>query len=359
MDENHPLFNEYGGYSSIGTVFFDLIDKSNSGPNNFAKPSSPSNKNYPLINELISLIKSPTPTPNSQTYKDNWYYVSILNLWNHPHQNASPNPSLSNKAQYDFDFNSLKNKSQSTFVENPNIRPLLNFSGDIIYEGRFSNSIRLGSTSKSESKYKNNWSESGNNGDPLIIIRNGQSPLLKGDGFIPTTEDINNDLSSIYQTSYQKIPIKISCNKTDSFQSPPTKPDIFTQPQIILNSDRILINSKSDHIIASARKSIHLTSNISVNIDTPETIISSQRIKLGGNKASEPLVKGNQLHSKLDIILNSLITLVRVLEVSQVWPEGKPIPDGATSLISSNVKEQLIKVKTSLKDILSEQNKTL
>ena len=41
LDEKHPLFTSYGNYSSIGTIFFDTINKSNSGGNNFAKPINP------------------------------------------------------------------------------------------------------------------------------------------------------------------------------------------------------------------------------------------------------------------------------------------------------------------------------
>jgi hypothetical protein len=243
--------------------------------------------------------------------------------------------------------NSLSNPSQATYVIKSDINPLLPFEGDIIHEGRFGNSLRFGSTAKSLSKYGNNWSTAGNNGDPIFIIRNGQSPTSPKEGWIPVTEDINNDLSSVYLTSFQKIPFK------SKFLSE------YTQPQVILNSSRIVINSTSDSIILQSQNLINLSSIRSININTPSTTIQSSNIFLGSPQAEEPGVKGNTLNKKLDIILNSLITLVNVLEYQQVWPGGLPSPDGGTMMISSNVKTQLQQELDSLQDILSKVVKTL
>jgi hypothetical protein len=75
--------------------------------------------------------------------------------------------------------------------------------GDVIEEGRWGNSIRIGSTVKNT---PNNWSISGSNGDPILIIRNGQG-IQTEEGWVPTIEDINNDDSSIYVTSTQNVPL--------------------------------------------------------------------------------------------------------------------------------------------------------
>jgi hypothetical protein len=80
------------------------------------------------------------------------------------------------------------------------------YMGDVIYEGRWGNSIRFGSTVKSKSQYSNPWSRSGNNGDPITIVRNGQNKLANEFGAEPITENIKNDLSSIYLTSTQALP---------------------------------------------------------------------------------------------------------------------------------------------------------
>ena len=45
-----------------------------------------------------------------------------------------------------------------------NIHPILPFAGDKIVEGRFGNSIRLGSTATTDGEIKNNWSEGSDEG---------------------------------------------------------------------------------------------------------------------------------------------------------------------------------------------------
>ena len=152
----------------------------------------------------------------------------MISLWNHPHHNAYPNPITKNLPNYqqndyqqteagsvrrvtdgstDIKFNSPINPSQATFIERTNIHPLLPFAGDVIYQGRWGNSIRFGSTAKPiVGEAINDWSEVGENGSPLTIIRNGQNPNEGDEGWVPITENINDDLSSIYCTSTQQIP---------------------------------------------------------------------------------------------------------------------------------------------------------
>ena len=90
-----------------------------------------------------------------------------------------------------------------------NIKPLLPYEGDTIIEGRFGNSIRFGSTNISDKipkENKNRWSNEGNAGDPIIIIRNGQrTEDINNKGWQHTLEDIDKDASSIYITSNQQL----------------------------------------------------------------------------------------------------------------------------------------------------------
>jgi hypothetical protein len=381
LDENHKLFQSEGGYSSIGTIFFEYIDKGNNGLTFKAKPLNPYIKVFPLINELVSLVKASTNT-NSPTYKNEFYYVTTINIWNHPNHNASPNflkYKLDSQTNPDYNSTTIlnsqstppkdntvielnsSNSSQNTFTENPNIHPLQPFMGDVIIEGRGGNSIRLGSTSKSKSINNNNWSEAGNGEDPILIIRNGQSPIINKEGFIPICENINDDLSSIYVTSNQQIPINVSKPNYNSFSSTfkPESPGVYKSPQIILNSDRVLLNAKKDNILIHSQKSIGLSSNNSFNVDSPETVVSSQIIKLGGNNATEALIKGDTFYNKFNQLCKALLTLSKTLESSQIYPGGIPTPDPVLSLVASNFTTQIEDIQSNLKDILSKQNKTL
>jgi hypothetical protein len=385
LNENHSYFDQVGKENGIGAIFFEVVNSTGTKNNilnnsSFALPLIPNIKIYPLINEIVTLIKS----PNNQTGKLNsstsYFYFPPLGIWNNPHHNAYPNlltnTLLPDSQQQDYqqveggmvrritdgsteiNLNSPINPSQNSFVEKSNIHPLMPFMGDIIYEGRYGNSLRFGSTSKSQSKYKNNWSEGGNNGDPITILRNGQPTNSTDEGWIPTTENINNDLASIYLTSNQKIPFNLSQPNLISYNGSAPDPKTFTSPQIILNSTRIILNAKTDNILISGQQSVSLSSIKSVNIDAPKTIIQSSNIFLGDSNAVERGVMGDTLYNKLDVVLESLITLVRVLEAQQLWPGGLAAPDGGMMTTSSTVKSQLTNIKTTLTEILSKTVKT-
>jgi hypothetical protein len=158
------------------------------------------------------------------------------------------------------------NPSQNTFVEKSNIHPLMPFMGDSLLEGRHGQSLRFGSTAKSKSEKKNNWSDSGENGDPITILRNGQPSKVSDEGWIPITENIKNDLSSIYLTSHQQLPFSIANENFYSTNNPPTTPSQYISPQIILNSNRIVLNAKSDSVLISGQTSVYISSNKSINI---------------------------------------------------------------------------------------------
>jgi hypothetical protein len=379
LDENHPLFKQFGEWDSIGIVFFDMIDKTNTGTSKIAKPLFPNTKTFPLINELIVCFQLPVPTFQTNSFKVEYYYLNTLNAWRHPHHNALPNlnnplnpPSQNLDYQQveggmvrrvtdgstEINLNSPINPSQNTFTEKINIHPLMPFMGDVIYEGRWGNSLRLGSTAKSKSSILNNWSEGGNNGDPITILRNGQPANSTDEGWIPITENINNDLASIYLTSNQKIPFNLSQPNLISYNGSAPDPKTFTSPQIILNSTRIILNAKTDNVLISGQQSVSLSSIKSINIDAPKTIIQSSNIFLGDSNAVERGVMGDTLYNKLDVVLESLITLVRVLEVQQLWPGGLAAPDGGMMTTSSTVKSQLTNIKTTLTEILSKTVKT-
>ena len=65
------------------------------------------------------------------------FYLNNVNIWNNPSLNALIDSTQLNTPQSKDYFSPLKIQ---------NIIPLLPLPGDIIYEGRFGNSIRLGNT---------------------------------------------------------------------------------------------------------------------------------------------------------------------------------------------------------------------
>ena len=208
LDPSHDRFEDYGKYDSIGTIFYTELNQSNPSTDSTAKPLFSFVKNYPLKNEVV-LITSTDDKDN----KISSYYFPLINIWNHPHHNALPYIETPSNNSNDYQQSiARKVEDGSTginlgdyFQEKLNIKPLLPYEGDTIIEGRFGSSIRFGSTNISNKVgTPNGWSNVGELGDPITIIRNGQ-PKLDDKGWVHNIEDISNDISSIYMTSNQQL----------------------------------------------------------------------------------------------------------------------------------------------------------
>ena len=125
---------------------------------------------------------------------------------------------------------------------------------------------------------------------------------------MPLPEDINNDKSSIYLASGQKLPLEISSEDYDSYEenATPLIPKEFVGDQIILNSGRLVFNAKQDHVIIAGKDSINLKSPSAVNVDTSKVIINSTAIFLGDKDAEEPVLLGDQTVAVLSQFFSEL-----------------------------------------------------
>jgi len=343
-------------YRSIGNIEFVGLDVtpsdiSNINPNSnitTAKPLLPNLKNYPLVNEIVLIFRLPDVGIKSSTSSKSLYYLSVLSMWNHPHHNALPFQEgnlqpTQQKSYTQVELGSPKVTTNQpteiyfgqTFKEKDTINPLLPFEGDVIYEGRWGNSIRFGSTVKNR---PNNWSTVGNNGDPILILRNGQG-VEEGNGYGYITENINDDLGSIYFGSTQKIPLEAASTSYTSYKNnAPTIPNQYSGNQVIINSGRLIFNSYNDHILLSSNKSINFNSVESVNIDTPTTIIQSNNVYLGSKNANEPLLLGNQTITLLNQLITNLSGFCTICSTAVSTPAFTPIAQlniAATQLNSS------------------------
>ena len=341
------VFKNFGEWSSIGGIFFQRVNASNPDKDfttdNFALPLFPNNKVFPLENEIVYLIALPNNDVQSNVSSLSYYYFQPINLWNSNHHNAIPDPindsSIPASQQRDYQQTSIgavrkvtdggtEIKLGNTFKEKINIKNIQPYEGDVVYEGRWGQSLRLGST-VNNSPIPNPWSRVGNNGDPLLILRTGQYADGK-DPWIPQVEDINKDISSIYATSTQNIPIQVSSKNYNSYKSAPTSPDKFSGEQIILNSGRLLFNTKTDSILFSSKKTINLNSVESINIDSPTFVVNSKNIFLGDKNATEPVILGDTFLRDLKQLLTQLITLSTALQS----PIGTPGPSAPNLIIA-------------------------
>jgi hypothetical protein len=257
-------------------------------------------------------------------------------------------------------LNSPNSISQATFVERSNIHPLMPYMGDILYEGRWGNSIRLGSTVKSKSQFANPWSRSGTNGDPITIIRNGQSKNANEFGAEPIVENIKQDLSSIYLTSTQALPYDLSGLQATPYKSytipgivKPVSPSQFISPQILLNSDRIVIDAQTNDVLIGANRSVGLFGGTSINIESSQINMSANSIMLGvstANNGMQPVLKGDDTVDVLLQLTNILQGISEILKTSQIFPSGVPIPDTVALVISGQALAALDEIEKLLKD---------
>ena len=370
-DKTYPnVFKNFGEWSSIGGIFFSKINAPNPNKDfstdNFAKPLFPNNKTFPLINEIVYIIALPNSNIQSNVGSLDYYYFQPVNIWNSTHHNAIPDPinntSLPPSQQQDYQQTSGGTVRRvtdggteidlgKTFKEKLNIKSIQPFEGDIINEGRWGQSFRFGST-VNNSAIPNPWSRTGNNGDPLIILRTGQYSDGK-DPWIPQVEDINKDISPIYATSTQNIPIQVSSKNYNSYNNAPTSPDKFAGEQIILNSGRLLFNTKTDSILFSSKKTINLNSVEGVNVDSPRFVVNSKNIFLGDKNATEPVILGNTFLNDLRQLLTQLITLSTALQS----PIGTPGPSAPNLIIAGPAQAMVINAQNMLNRINNYKSK--
>ena len=518
LDSSHEKYNEVGQENGIGTIFINPLGSSTDEPTTLsALPLFPNVKSFPLVNEIVYTLALPSPNNQLELSSETLYYINPVNIWNHPHHNAipfsPPNANLPSSQTKDYQQveagsvrrvtdQSTEIKLGNTFIERSNIHPLTPFEGDVIHEGRWGNSIRLGSTvvksstttptykdinqsykekltfnsngtiispqfkvtleqlntkvaqfvtqypkysisvsllgqesqvpnppgysvgdlaitrvqnledilfnypyldtnitanatvgptpyirgidNPNDPKYTNeqfaqiqvslqakvestpistpsssanNWSNSGASGDPITIIRNGQSLNASNDGWVHITENINDDLSSLYLTSTQQLPIIVSSLNYYSYSTEPISPQEYTGNQIVLNSDRLLFNSKTDHILLSSPKSISLSSLESVNIDTSNLVIQANELYLGSKNATEPVLLGDTTVELLFQLLENLATLTSNLSNQVGVPEGVRLEPTATvaSLVNNNINDLI----RNINDLKSKYVKTV
>ena len=147
----------------------------------------------------------------------------------------------------------------------------------------------------------------------------------------------------------------------DSYTSnPPTIPNQYSGSQVIINSGRVLINSQTDHVMLSSGLSINLNAAQSVNIDTDNIVVQSNKMYLGSKEANEPLLLGN---ATVDV-LNSLIDVLKQFlditgnpSIMISTPAATPL--APLNAISQTISNSLSLIQRDLESIKSKDNFTI
>jgi hypothetical protein len=265
-DSNKDKFNSLGGWKAIGTVEcqpFINNDNPNASPI-IAKPINPNITTYPVVNEVVMIIR--TITYEAQTpiknYKPAYYYTHIINGWNSVEHNAIPS---------DLFFKDGYQNVTSNFTDTGNVRNLIKAPGDMSIEGRSMNGIRIGSTVKGfTTKIK------GSDRSPLLLITNNRAVTVnKATG---SFEDINKDGSSIYMLNGHTTDFNYASVNFDSY-------GVHVDNTQQLNNNIVTIQTQQNIPDASnAQKDVAAIPKID---DTPKP-------QLPVNTVGNPTVQSNQ-----------------------------------------------------------------
>lgn len=251
------------------------------------KPSNIKLKQIPLVGEFVLIYKTFNQESTSTKPREQWYYLATVDIQSSINENMLPGIS-NNLTQTQIDLI----KPGYTFKQK-SISPLQPYEGDFLLEGRWSNSIRFGSTlDYINGKYSIEPIWSGTSiGDPIIILSNGR---INKPNKQFVNEDIEQDASSVYLTSTQNIStLKLGDkNFPNSLSIFLPNESQFSRSQFIGTADRVILKAKTDIVV----------------IDSPRAIIlnTTGDIKLGNDEATESMVHGDVLLKVLQKILNQL-----------------------------------------------------
>ena len=148
----------------------------------------------------------------------------------------------------------------------------------------------------------------------------------------------------------------------------PESPGTYQGNQVVLNSDRLLFNAKTDSILLYSNEAIGFSTNGSFHFDTGEEenskfVVNAPKIYLGlksdGNLANEPALLGNlteQWLMDLMDLLDQILLDFQTGKINQLGNLGAPTTPSPSSL---NKIKELLKdtgdLKERIKEIKSKQ----
>lgn len=349
-----------------------------------AKPMDINIKNIPISGEIVMLLKGPTAYSTPARNSSEFYYTNAISIQGSINHNGLPGVTefIQNKTSANKEvredtqdgitvktnkLNSITQTIDPLFQERLDVFPLQPYPGDILIEGRFGQSIRFGSTVIEDSKYQKlpYWrAGSGDIGNPILIISNGTNPEPETDFNSFILENVDTDDSSIWLTSGQSISFTPASNYLSSMEDKGLdlfKKNGYAGNQIILASDRIVLNARKQEIVGFSSEGIAFSSDKVFSIDSREMFeIQSSKINLGIN-AEEPALMGNTTGvwlNDLCNVLKDIIDQIKLITVpTGVGPSGTPINSGNFTSLNSSVQSLANRIDE-LKSSLVFLNKT-
>jgi hypothetical protein len=147
----------------------------------------------------------------------------------------------------------------------------------------------------------------------------------------------------------------------------PQSPGTYQGNQVIINSDRLLFNAKTDSILLFSDKAIGFSTNGSFHFDTSSDeneskfVINSPNIYLGlefdNSYPTEPAVLGDQLEDTLDRMLTLISGILDDMEYKISYivtaPASPTGPNPANTSILQIRRREIQKIKQDIQEIKS------
>ena len=281
---------ELGKQDKLFCISVLIYESSNETLIKNVQPISANIKQIPIIGESVLIVKGYNNTTTRTTRSHQWYYF----------------PSIGTISNTNHNFQSIPVNSLS-FIEDANflkteIIPKQPFRGDFLIEGRWGNSIRLGSsvkTNEDEYTVAATWN-SNKDGDPIIILANTKSKPPTGKTIETySIENVESDDASLYLTSTQNVKrLSFGTKKNpNSLKTMLPNESEFKQSQFIGVADRIVLSAKTDLAVINSPRGIILN--------------TTGVVKIGNDSATSNLVHGDILYKMLQQILNQLRTPIQ------------------------------------------------
>ena len=369
LDDKHPLIKNGNEHiTHIGAIEFRYVSKSPTDDDNLpiAFPIDKNFRNLPVINETVEIIDDNSgllyyrriglelsPNVNSDTSYISTFFkpVSVSSVASYIKSAAVGIISGNGGGASKFD-------KYGDYFKPQKVHKLKLYEGDSVFESRFGQSIRF-------SGYNND----GNKYSPTIIIRNyenAKSQDLKATEL--TEEDVNMDGSTIaltsqdYKSAFQ--PGTVNNGSSDIETKPKSFKDYPSElkgHQMLFSSDRIIISARKSEMIFYSKKNYGFISDgqmsmdnklgIEINVGGDTNIkTNSKDINMNtdsghvnvGNTDLEPLVKGNQLVTVLQNLIDAINQQVYLTPAGPSAPG--PVNKPAFEQIKANLKVILSKL---------------
>jgi hypothetical protein len=305
LDESSPYWDVYGRSQAINGIRYRPLDKAHSEDDDaflpFAYCGNTNLISVPLKNEIVIITSLPSENRAANSLQTKNYWLSVVNIWNHPHHNAYPDTLQSGTGKADLG---------DDFEEVDTVAPLQTYPGDILISGRHGNTIRLGGTKQTY----NTLTDESNNGKPFVIVKNKMKE--PEDGTSLSTENINDDGSSIYMVSDHTVPLEEANTTANSWEEPADLASVYKGDQVLINGGRLFFNAKEEGAFIAANEYIGLASK-EIHIDGDDMVsLDGKKIYLGRvamMREDEPVILGTTLQDWLTNLTDNLNTLLKSL----------------------------------------------